>query len=415
MPSAFRRHNSSVTHRSPLKPQDRALFGVKAESLRAMNLSLALRQILAAPGNITRSGIAHATGITRATISRLVDELIGAGLVLELEPPSGARGRPANRLAPAPGRAVALGLEVNISALDILLVDLSGEELGSARIEDDFAGANPHDTIKSLAEAAKTVLDTSLPDGAIFLGSGLALPGLVSPNALALAPNLAWRDIPLEKLLAPLNSIYPAIVANEADLAAFAVANPLPGVPQGPSSFIYVSGEVGIGAGIVVDHRPLSGARGWSGEIGHICADPSGPLCSCGASGCLEAYLGLRSLAGRAGLAKDSTAAQVSEAARAGDTATLQALREGGAALGRALSAVINSADIPLVLLGGIVAELGEWLVEPAEEEISVRVLQAAWSHPKITIVPHSHDLAVKGAAHRILQRLVDDPMAWTA
>ncbi len=391
------------------------MSGVKAESLRAMNLSLALRQILAAPGEITRSGISQATGITRATISRLVDELIGAGLVLELDPPTGGRGRPANRLAPAPGRAAALGLEVNISALDVLLVDLAGEVLGSARIEDDFAGADPAQTMGRLAEATKEVLEDSLPDGAIFLGSGLALPGLVSPASLALAPNLGWRDIPLETLLAPLDSIYPAIVANEADLAAFAVANPLPGVPSGPSSFIYVSGEVGIGAGIVVDHRPLIGARGWSGEIGHICADPSGPVCSCGATGCLEAYLGLRSLARRAGLDRNAGAADVIAAARAGDAPTLAALHEGGAALGRALAAVINSADIPLVLLGGIVAELGEWLVEPAQEEIEVRVLQAAWSHPRIDLVPDSQDLSVKGAAHRILQRLVDDPMAWTA
>ena len=115
------------------------MAGVKAESLRALNLSLALRHILAAPGEISRSGISQATGITRATISRLVDELINAGLVLELEPSIGGRGRPANRLTPAPGRAVALGLEVNISALDAVIIDLSGDEIARNRIEGDFA------------------------------------------------------------------------------------------------------------------------------------------------------------------------------------------------------------------------------------------------------------------------------------
>lgn len=391
------------------------MSGVKAQSLRAMNLSLTLRQILAAPGEISRSGISQATGITRATISRLVDELIGAGLVLELDPPAGGRGRPANRLTPAPGRAVALGLEVNVSSLDAVLVDLTGAEIAMRRVDADSENSDPEEVIAHLAEIANALLEESLPEGAIFLGTGLALPGLVSPTALALAPNLAWRDVPLEQLLAPLAKVYPAIVANEADLAAFAVANPLPGVPSGPASFVYVSGEVGIGAGIVVDHRPLGGARGWSGEIGHICADPAGPVCSCGATGCLEAYLGLRSLAKRAGLPRDSTISDIRASALAGDAATLEALHEGGAALGRALSAVINSVDIPLVLIGGIVAEIGEWVIEPAREEIATRVLQASWSKPQVEVLQNSADLCVRGAALRILQRLVDDPMAWTA
>ncbi len=406
-------HRRTVAQRSPLKPSERAMNGVKAESLRALNLSLCLRQILAAPGQISRSDISQTTGITRATISRLIDELISAGLVTEIEPTTGKRGRPAHRLIPTPERAVALGLEVNISGLDLVLIDLAGQEIAAERIESDFAGSDPLHTMTRLAEAAHQLLATSLPEGALFLGSGLALPGLVSPRSLALAPNLGWKDIPLNVLLSPLAHVHPAIVANEADLAAFAVAHPLPGVPSGPPSFIYVSGEVGIGAGIVVDHRPVSGARGWSGEIGHICADPDGPLCSCGATGCLEAYLGLRALGQRAGLGRDTTVEEVKASARAGDLATINALTEGGAALGRCLSAVINAVDIPLVLLGGVVAELGEWLVEPAAQEIETRVLQAAWSRPRIELVPHSRHLAVKGAAHRILQRLVDDPMAW--
>lgn len=412
-PTVRRQH--SVTQRSPLKPSDRALAGVKAESLRAMNLSLALRCILAAPGEISRSGIAQMTGITRATVSRLVDELIGAGLVLESEPPAGGRGRPANRLAPAPGRAVALGLEINVSSAEAILIDLCGEELGRTRIIADFAGSDPTAAVGRLNGAAHALLGEHLPEGAIFLGSGLALPGLVSHEALALAPNLSWRDIPLDRLLAPLADLSPAIVANEADLAAYAVASPRPGVPDGPASFIYVSGEVGIGAGIVVDHRPLAGAHGWSGEIGHICADPAGPVCSCGATGCLEAYLGLRSLATRAGLPRTASVEDIAEAARSGDAKTLDALHEGGIALGRALSAVINSVDIPVVMLGGIVAELAEWLVEPAREELCTRVLQAAWSKPSIVVSPNSQNLSVRGAALRILQRLVDDPMAWTA
>lgn len=405
---------SSALHRSIRTNRSHNSTGVRAESLRAMNMSLVLRAVLAQPGNTTRAAIAQDTGITRATISRLVDDLISAGFIFELEPATdNQRGRPANRLTPTPGRVVAMGLDVNVGSMSAVLVDLTGQILQQIQIDGDNANTNPTVTMTALAQAAQELLDNSLPEGAIFLGSALALPGLVSPTALALAPNLGWRDISLEKLLQPLTPLTPHVVANEADLAAFAVANPLPGVPSGPSTFIYVSGEVGVGAGLVIDHQLLGGASGWSGEIGHICVDPAGPLCSCGASGCLEAYLGLRSLAAHAGLKRGATTLDVLNAASQGNQAARTTLDEAGAALGRALSAVINSTDIPLVLLGGKIVDLSEAIMEPARRELAVRVLQSSWSQPRIEPIVNSRFLSAIGGAHQVLQSLADNPIPW--
>lgn len=381
-----------------------------------MNLSLVLRHVLASPGFISRADIAARTGITRATVSRLVDELIRSGFVSELAPaPDTERGRPAVRLCPGEGRALALGMEVNVSSLDVRLVDLSGPTAAELSVQGDFAGSDPVETMSRLSDLAHALVSRSLPSGALLLGAGLALPGLVSPDTLALAPNLGWRDIPLTELLSPLRDLGPTVVANEADLAAYAVARPRPGVAHGPASFIFVSGEVGVGAGIIIDHEPLTGAHGWSGEIGHICTDPAGPVCSCGATGCLEAYLGRRALARNAGLPRDASPRDVVDAAGHDVDAAAEALRDGGAALGRALAAVINTVDIPLVVLGGNVADIAPALVEPARHELETRVLQSAWSHPEIRVVEHSEHLASLGAAHRVLQRLVDDPLAWTS
>ena len=392
--------------------------GVRAQSLRAANLSLVLRHILDSPGAATRAKVAHRAHITRATASRLVDELIDVALVTELDPLSPGRGRPAVPLAPTAERFLSLGLEVNIGYLRTCVVDLAGTVLVEDIVTDDFSNSDPTRTMSALGELARSALTRATSTSDVrprFLGAGLALPGLVSSEALALAPNLGWRDIPLSTLLSPVLDLDVSIVANEADLAAFAVDNPRPGVPSGPGSFIYVSGEVGIGAGILVDHRQLRGAHGWSGEIGHICVDPAGPLCSCGAHGCLEAYLGRRSLVREAGLEPRNTLADVLTEAQSGSRAAQQALEVSGTALGRALSAVINTVDIPLVILGGNVADIAPALVEPARRELETRVLQSAWSHPEIRIVEHSEHLAALGAAHRVLQGLVDDPLAWTA
>lgn len=404
--------------------------GVKSENVRASNMSTVLRNILASPGEVTRAGLSQRTGMTRATISRLVDDLVGAGLVRELEPgDGGGRGRPANRLTPAEGSAVALGVEVDVASLDVTLVDIAGRELGHRRIERDFADSAPEETMALAAREAHTLLEGPLPDGALFLGTGVGLPGLVSPTRLALAPNLGWRDIPHDQLLAPLADLNPVVVANEADLAAYAVAYTRPGVAGGPSTFVYVSGEVGVGAGVIVDHRPMSGARAWSGEIGHMCADPNGPLCRCGARGCLEAYLGVRALAEHVGAPAGSGAIGILRCAGLVDEAGAKTsgslgvgveqeraqavLAEAGAALGRVLSGVINAMDIPHVVLGGAVAELSGALLDPAREEIETRTLQAPWSSPIVEVLPDSASLTVRGAAFRVLDALVDDPAAF--
>ena len=404
--------------------------GVKSENVRASNMSTVLRNILASPGEVTRAGLSQRTGMTRATISRLVDDLVGAGLVRELEPgDGGGRGRPANRLTPAEGSAVALGVEVDVASLDVTLVDIAGRELGHRRIERDFADSAPEETMALAAREAHTLLEGTLPDGVLFLGTGVGLPGLVSPTRLALAPNLGWRDIPHDQLLAPLADLNPVVVANEADLAAYAVAYTRPGVAGGPSTFVYVSGEVGVGAGVIVDHRPMSGARAWSGEIGHMCADPNGPLCRCGARGCLEAYLGVRALAEHVGAPAGSGAIGILRCAGLVDEAGAKTsgslgvgaeqecaravLAEAGAALGRVLSGVINAMDIPHVVLGGAVAELSGALLDPAREEIETRTLQAPWSSPIVEVLPDSASLTVRGAAFRVLDALVDDPAAF--
>ena len=388
--------------------------GATNQNLRAHNLSLALRHILANPGAINRAGIAAQTGISRATMSRLVDELIATGLVEESDDKlsTGGRGRPTSVLSPASGTVIALGLQVNISVLGAYLVDLSGNVLARETLEGDFSGSDPQATLRKLARMGRRVLREGREEGTTFLGSALALPGLVSGDTLVTAPNLGWKNIPFEELTHPLHDLHVTLIANEADLAAFAVAHPRPGVPEGPASFIYVSGEVGIGGGLVINHQPLSGAHGWSGEIGHICVEPQGNICSCGARGCLETIAGLKALCRAAGLEDESSARELTQLA--GHSAKAQdALANAGHALGQALAGVVNTVDISQVYLGGLVAETALYLLPTLHEELETRVLQAPWYAPAIDIRPSSEDLSLRGGAFQILERILDDPIHW--
>ena len=388
--------------------------GATNQNLRAHNLSLALRHILANPGAINRAGIAAQTGISRATMSRLVDELIATDLVEESDDKlsTGGRGRPTSVLSPASGTVIALGLQVNISVLGAYLVDLSGNVLARETLEGDFSGSNPQATLRKLARMGRRVLHAGREEGTTFLGSALALPGLVSGDTLVTAPNLGWKNIPFDELTHPLHDLHVTLIANEADLAAFAVAHPRPGVPEGPASFIYVSGEVGIGGGLVINHQPLSGAHGWSGEIGHICVEPQGNVCSCGARGCLETIAGLKALCRAAGLEDESSARELTQLA--GHSAKAQdALANAGHALGQALAGVVNTVDISQVYLGGLVAETALYLLPTLHEELETRVLQAPWYAPAIDILPSSEDLSLRGGAFQILEKILDDPIHW--
>ena len=388
--------------------------GATNQNLRAHNLSLALRHILANPGAINRAGIAAQTGISRATMSRLVDELIATGLVEESDDklPTGGRGRPTSVLSPASGTVIALGLQVNISVLGAYLVDLSGNVLARETLEGDFSGSDPQATLRKLARMGRRVLREGREEGTTFLGSALALPGLVSGDTLVTAPNLGWKNIPFDELTHPLHDLHVTLISNEADLAAFAVAPPPPRVPPGPPTFIYVSGEVGIGGGLVINHQPLSGAHGWSGEIGHICVEPQGNVCSCGARGCLETIAGLKALCRAAGLEDESSARELTQLA--GHSAKAQdALANAGHALGQALAGVVNTVDISQVYLGGLVAETALYLLPTLHEELETRVLQAPWYAPAIDILPSSEDLSLRGGAFQILERILDDPIHW--
>lgn len=388
--------------------------GATNQNLRAHNLSLALRHILANPGAINRAGIAAQTGISRATMSRLVDELIATDLVEESDDKlaTGGRGRPTSVLSPASGTVIALGLQVNISVLGAYLVDLSGNVLARETQDGDFSGSDPQTILRKLARMGRRVLHAGREEGTVFLGSALALPGLVSGDTLVTAPNLGWKNIPFDELTHPLHDLHVTLIANEADLAAFAVAHPRPGVPEGPASFIYVSGEVGIGGGLVINHQPLSGAHGWSGEIGHICVEPQGNVCSCGARGCLETIAGLKALCRAAGLEDESSARELTQLA--GHSAKAQdALANAGHALGQALAGVVNTVDISQVYLGGLVAETALYLLPTLHEELETRVLQAPWYAPAIDILPSSEDLSLRGGAFQILERILDDPIHW--
>ncbi|HEX5540378.1 MAG TPA: ROK family protein [Micromonospora sp.] len=389
-------------------------------SLREHNLGLVLRHVATAERPPSRAGLAAATGLTRATVSALVDDLIGGALLAEVGPtPRSGAGRPALGLILADQGPAAVGLEINVDYLAVCVVDLTGMVRYRSVQPADLRPLPPQVVLARLAGLAAAACGEAERQGLTVAGAALAVPGLVTPQGVVrLAPNLGWRDVDVAAGLArPIGFRSPLVVDNEANLAAI---GELHAASPGSDNFVYVSGEIGIGAGIVLDGVLFRGARGFSGELGHVTVAPDGPECRCGARGCLERYAGQEAILAAAGLAAQGlphgrAVAELADLAAEGDLATRGALTAAGTALGVALAGVVNLLDVDTVVLGGSYAPLAAWLRPAIEREINRRVLTAAWSPVTVRPARLGPDAAMLGAAGTVVRAILDRPAGWLA
>jgi predicted NBD/HSP70 family sugar kinase len=385
----------------------RATGPARQASIREHNLSVVLDAVLHAESPISRAGLATATGLTRATVSALVDDLIGAELVAEVgQSRSGAAGRPATGLVADPRGPVGIGLEINVDHLAVSAVDLAGHVCYEVVAPGDQRGvpaAEALTRVETLAAGAQRALSTA---GRSAVGAALAVAGLVQGHLVRVAPNLAWHDVLVPGSLGGL----PLLVDNEANFAALGeLAAMNTAAADRSHSFLYVSGEVGIGAGLVMGGALVRGRNGFAGELGHVCVRPDGPRCGCGAYGCLEQYAGQDAIV-RAALAHGGTIADVAALALLRDARATTALDVAGRALGVALAGAVNMLDVTDVALGGVFASLAPWLAPAVTAELDSRVLASRWSAPRVRSSALGGRAAVRGAAEAALDAVRDHP-----
>ncbi|GLW30261.1 ROK family transcriptional regulator [Actinoplanes regularis] len=386
---------------------------IRQDGLRAHNLILTFQQIVGArQAPISRSELATGTGLTRPTISRIVDELLAAGLIVEAGPArSGSSGRPRVGLSLARTGPAGLGLDLRAGALSACVVDLAG----AVRHLDFAAHAGrevpPGETLASLAAMAGKAVRAAAADGLTVVGTTFAAPGPVQDDSLVrFAPALGWRDVDAGATLSALTGST-VVVGND---AALATLGELYAGSAELRDFVCVSGEFDIGAGVVLAGGPLHGSRG---HLGHVMVDGDGPPCACGATGCLQGYAGLREILAAAGADDPAVAPAVAIDAlvSAGSPAILAALDRAATALGVAVSALLNLVEVDTVLLGGGYSLLASWLIEGVEREISQRVLSARWSPVQVRPAPLGPDAAVIGAALNSIDQVRRDPNRWLA
>jgi predicted NBD/HSP70 family sugar kinase len=208
----------------------------------------------------------------------------------------------------------------------------------------------------------------------------------------------------------------PVSVANDGDLGA--LAEHRRGAAVGVDNLLYVAGEVGVGGGVIVDGRPLAGAGGYAGEIGHVPVNPAGSECRCGSRGCWETEVGERALLRRAGRRPTAGRAAMDDvlsAAAAGSKVELHALTETGEWLGIGLAGLVNIFNPSLIVLGSIFGRMYPFVSAQVEAALGRGAMRAPREMARVLPAALGADAPLLGAAELAFEPLLVDPAGWLA
>ncbi len=395
---------------------NRDAIGQRSETVRRANLS-AIATELHLHGPLSRSELVARTGLTRSAIRGLIAEFVGAELASEGRSASlGIPGRPSPLVQPNTERAVVLALEIAVDSLAVALVGIGGTVLERRRVDRPRGHLSLDQIVGDLMELAVPALARVEGPGALVAVS-VGVVGLVrqSDGLVRFAPNLGWRDAPLGEALARALGVGVGVsVANEADLGA--LAEHRRGAAVGVDDVVYISGEVGVGGGIIVDGRPLAGSEGYAGEVGHLPVNADGAACRCGSIGCWETEIGEHALLTRAGRDPDGGrhgVGAVLAAAEGGSQRDLAALEEVGRWLGIGLSGLVNIFNPRLVVLGGLFGRIHPFVARTVDEALDRRALGAPRQLVEVVPAALGSDAPLLGAAELGFEPLLRDPAEW--
>ena len=346
-------------------------------------------------GPSTRQEISRHTGLSTATVATLVTEFLSEGVLKIATLERRTVGRPYERLAIDPDRGRIVGVDVAETYVAATVYDIALEPVSHGEVTLDEHENSQSYVVDGIVRAVEAAVADSAGGLDGILGSGVSMPGQVSPDAgvSVFAPNWDWHDVSIEALLEQRLRI-PVYVDNP--LKAVTLSEMWFGVGRVSGSMAVVNLGTGVGAGIAIDGALIRGANNNAGEWGHTLLQLDGRQCRCGRRGCVEAYLGVHGLeTSLAEIDPDHPALQqsqqrgfveaVAKGLAAGDPVLTELAARTSHYLAAALGDLVNVLDIPsITLTGWTSAALAEWIVPAVREELPQHVLPG--SLPNLTV-----------------------------
>jgi predicted NBD/HSP70 family sugar kinase len=352
--------------------------------VKRINRSVLMRLLRNQPGR-SRAQLANHSGLTKSTVSLLVRELIDEGWLSEISMAAASGvGRPSTPLQIDCRSRGLIGVEVAVDTLRVVSVSLLGKVLWST--QEPLRTTQPQDVCSQIAELMVTAQAELVARGTQLSGVGIGLPGAFdeTTGVLRFAPNLGWRNVDFLPLITQALSRaglppVPVHVQNEADTAALSEYEFSEN--DGKDSLIFVSCDVGVGAGIVLNDRLFTGMRGMAGEIGHSVLELDGPPCSCGRRGCAEAFIG------------------------SGALGQLADVQRSGHYLGVVLQNLWTTFDPSVLVVGGASCQRFPEMVRVAQETLQKYATNAGMTAPMVRVARYGLLASAVGAAALVLHQ----------
>ena len=389
--------------------------GADLRLMRELNRLLILNCVRVS-GPITRVAVAHQTGLSRTTVSSIVDELLADNLLVEGQTVEAAPtgGRRATLLHFNADAGYVIGVDLGRSHLTLLLTNLAGQII--ARRSGGFDAALGPETC--LQQVIASLMDFTAEQHIGWhqiIGVGLGIPGPLdaASRMLVRPPRMpGWDHFDIRTVMERACKT-PIYLDNDANMGACGESEY--GAARNVENMAYVKVATGIGCGLIMNGDIYRGSGGSAGEIGHVTVDDNGPLCDCGNRGCLEAVAGGAALTQDAarGMGQSAEALDVADvvrAALAGDPAARGAIERAGYHIGIALAGLVNIFNPSLILLDGSVARSGELLLAPIRQAIVRRSLAASSSAIRIELALLGDNAIGLGAVATVIEAAFGPP-----
>ena len=374
----------------------------------------AIFQIIKDIGPLSRTEIVEKTGLSKSTVSIHTKKLLEMGLIKEEEEKSNSVGRKRKNLKFAKNNGYSIGIDLGATSLNVALCNLDAEII-------DYLGEKI--SVNSGPEIIMNRVYKYIEDLTIkhdvnkdkIFGIGMGVPGPVEfstgrPVSPPIMPG--WHYVPLKEMLQEKYEC-PAFIDN--DVNVMAVGEKHAGLGQNIKNFIFIKVGTGIGAGIVCEGKLYRGAKGCAGDIGHVEVEGEKELCPCGNRGCLEVVAAGPAMAKRAKQSArkrgsellfstlekkgDITAQDVGEALSKNDQEAKKIVKESGLKIGKVASKLVNFYNPSLIVVGGGVANIGEYFISSIKEEILRHSTSLAVRDLDIKKSEKNNEVAMIGAA----------------
>ena len=374
--------------------------------------------------NLSRADIAKISGLSAPTVSRIIEDLLAEGLVREIGEGVSQGGRRPTLLKFSDHMNFIIGIDLGTTNIYGVLSDFDAKIIAEVRrptcVEEGFSNVmrRTADVITSL------INEPSVKDKRIY-GIGMAVAGLINRkrNIVEFSPDFHWHNVDVVEALSQFHK-YRIFFDNVPRVMA--MGERWFGLGKKYKNLICVNVGYGIGAGIIIDGKPLCGPLGMAGEFGHITLDKDSLVqCDCGNFGCLEALASGNAIAKSAikrlregerslllelcdGDISKVTAEMVANAAKQGDVLSWTVFERAMEYLGIGIAGLVNLFSPEAVVIGGGVAQAGEILFEKVRKTVNARSLSMISSNVMIRPATFGVKTAVMGAVSLVLSEVIN-------